>query len=163
MCLVKLWSVLSCSMQSWPLTYLVPISLMLPHHYFSTSLMKQSLTYASEQTRTNTVITHSKTRSIVSWCTLHPENNNNNNMNWPNPIAELCLPWEKNLIVFKYVSTVQACGNFGQLTLILPLARVKAAGFACKLQSLLLPMSLPCPLSPTAEVKALWPTVVHRK
>lgn len=59
------------------------------------------------------------------------------------------------LIVFKYVSTVQACGNFGQLTLILPLARVKAAGFACKLQSLLLPMSLPCPLSPTAEVKAL--------
>lgn len=27
----------------------------------------------------------------------------------------------KFLIVFKYVSTVQACGNFGQLTLILPL------------------------------------------
>lgn len=57
--------------------------------------MKQSLTYASEQTRTNTVITHSKTRSIVSWSTLHPKNNNNNNnMNWLNPIAELCLPWE---------------------------------------------------------------------
>lgn len=59
--------------------------------------------------------------------------------------------------------TLKARGNSGLHCQLTVFAGEKPAGVACKLQPLLLPMSMPFPLSPTAKVKALRPTIVHRE
>ena len=95
------------------------------------------------------------TSSVINVVSLHLIENSSS--------FKISIYWEAIISSQQTVKAHGIPGFYCQLILLWLLYGETPAGVTCKVQPLQVLTSIPCPLSPTAKVKALRPSIVHRE